>query len=151
MVLIGVLVAVVFGAIAAMVLQWISSWVGVVILLLITACIHVVHRVGTFLMIDDGNLRFGCFPRPQDAVPFGRIKSIRLEELPDDQRLTRPWGCLMDPKSSKVTVVDANQSAHAIVLALRDGRTVKVGVGDNVPGAEDFIDVVRKQHRGIRG
>lgn len=151
MVLIGVSVAVVVGAIVAMALQWISSWTGVVILLLIAACIHVVHRVGTFLMIDDGNLKFGCFPRPQDAVPLGRIKSVRIEKLPAHQRVTRPWGSLTDPNDEKVSVFDANQSTHAIALALKDGRTVKVGVGENMPGAEDFINVVRKKHRGIRG
>lgn len=149
--LIAAMVAVVIAILAAMATQALNTWIGIALMLAVAVVINLIHRIGTFLMIDEQGLNFGGYPRPQDTVPLSQVKSVRVEELPAHQRIRKPWGSLVDPQHPNTTVVDANQSRRAVVLALRDGRTVKIGVGTNGPGAEDFVANLRRQRRGIRG
>lgn len=143
----GLLVAVVLlvvAVIAGMATTALPTWLGIVLLLAIAVLVTFIHRIGTFLIVDDDVLRFGRYPHPQDEVPLSRIKSARVEELPQSERTSRPWG-------TSGSVVDVNGSSHAIALSLLDGRTIKVGVGPHRPSAEDFVANLREQHRSIRG
>lgn len=138
--LIGVVVALVLGVLAAMATQALNTWLGVALMLIAAVVINMIHRLGTFMMVDSEGLHYGAFPRPQDVVALRDVKRIAVEELPANHRMTRPWG---SAAHGDVAVVDANQSTRAVVLKLRDGRTVKVGVGKKVMDAEAFVEAVR--------
>ena len=148
--LIGVMVAVVIGILAAMALQTLNTWIGIVLMLLVAVVIQLIHRLGTFMMVDSEGLHFGAFPRPQDVVDLRDVKRIAVEELPAGERIDRPWG---STNEGGVSVVDANRSTRTVVLKLRDGRTVKVGTGNQVMKAEAFVETVRPMigRKGKRG
>ncbi|GAA1174689.1 hypothetical protein [Corynebacterium glaucum] len=149
--LIGLVVLAVLGVLAAMATQRLNTWIGIATMLGFAVLINLIHRIGTFLMVDADGLHFGMFPRPNDIIPLQHIKEVRVEELPAHHRVKRPFGSFADPDKTTVSVVDANSSTRAVVLKTRDGRTIKVGVGDNGPAAETFVKSLRKQRRGIRG
>lgn len=144
------MVAVVIGILAAMATQTLNTWIGIALMLLVAVVINLIHRLGTFMMVDAEGLHFGAYPRPQDVVALRDIKRITVEELPAEERITRPWGSASE---GGVSVVDANQSTRAVVLKLRDGRTVKVGAGNQVMKAQEFVDTVRPMvgRKGKRG
>lgn len=142
--MLSVVALIAVGVIAGMATGEIYTWIGILLLLVIAAGTTVVHRIGTFVMVSGDTLRFGRYPHPQDEVPLSRIKSARVEELPQSERTSRPWG-------ASGSVVDVNGSSHAIALSLLDGRTIKVGVGPHRLSAEDFVATLREQHRSIRG
>lgn len=138
--LIGAMVAAVLGVLAAMATQTLNTWVGIALMLVAAMVINMIHRLGTFMMVDNDGLHFGAFPRPQDVVALRDVKHFAVEELAEAERISRPWGSTME---GGVSVVDANQSSKAVVLKLRDGRTVKVGVGAKVMDAEAFVETVK--------
>lgn len=148
--LIVLMVAVVFGILAAMATQHLNTWIGIVLMLLIAIVINMIHRLGTFMMVDEGGLHFGAFPRPQDVVPLRDVKRIGVADLPSNERITSPWGSTMH---GHVSVVDANQSTRAIVLELRDGRTVKIGTGNQSMRAQEFVETLKPMigRKGKRG
>lgn len=149
--MIGLFILAAFGVLAAMTTQALNTWIGIAFLLALAVLINLTHRIGTFLMIDGSELRFGAFPRPSDNLALQQIKTARVEDLPTHQRVARPWGSFIDPKSPKTSVIDANTSTRAVVLTTRDGRTIKIGVGDKGAQAEAFVQTLRSQRRGIRG
>lgn len=139
------------GVIAGMATGEIYTWIGILLLLVIAAATTVVHRIGTFVMVAGDTLRFGRYPHPQDQVPLRRVASARVEELPEQHRVSRPLGAFFDAEDSTTSVVDVNGSVAAIVLTFADGRTVKIGTGPHRANAEEFVAALRKTHRGIRG
>ncbi len=148
--LIALMVAVVLGILAAMATQHLNTWVGIALMLAVAVVINMIHRLGTFLMVDDDGLHYGAFPRPQDVVALRDVKRVGVEELPQAERIAGPFGSSL---SGQVSVVDANQSTRAVVMYLRDGRTVKIGVGNQVMKAEAFVETLKPMigRKGKRG
>ena len=147
--LLGALVLIAGGVIGLMATQGLPTVIGILLLLVVAVVTTVVHRIGTFLHVDGDVLRFGRYPRPQDEILLTRIKGASVEDLPADERVTKPWGTLALDAST--TLVDVNRSTRAVVLSFHDGRTVKIGVGSHSPSAEDFVAGLREQNRSIHG
>lgn len=149
--MLSVVALIAVGVIAGMAKGEIYTWIGILLLLVIAAGTTVVHRIGTFVMVSGDTLRFGRYPHPQDEVPVRNLTAVRVEELPENHRASRPLGAFFAPDDPATSVIDVNGSAHAIVLSLSNGRTVKIGTGPHRATAEKFAAALRKKHRGIRG
>lgn len=149
--MLSVVALIAVGVIAGMATGEIYTWVGILLLLVIAAGTTVVHRIGTFVIVSGDTLRFGRYPHSQYEVPVRNLVAVRVEELPENHRARRPLGALFAPDDPAISVIDVNGSAHAVVLSLSSGRTVKIGTGPHRATAEKFAAALRKKHRGIRG
>lgn len=149
--LLCVVALVAVGVVAGMATGGVYTWIGILLLLVIAAATTMVHRIGTFLMVSGDTLRFGRYPHPQDEVPVRNLTAVRVEELPEHHRASRPLGAFFAPDDPATSVIDVNGSAYAIVLSLIDGRTVKIGTGPHRAAAEEFVATLRTNHRGICG
>lgn len=149
--MLSVVALIAVGVIAGMATGEIYTWIGILLLLVIAAGTTVVHRIGAFVMVSGDTLRFGRYPHPQDEVPVRNLIAVRVEELPEHHRASRPLGALFAPDDPATSIIDVNGSTHAIVVSLIDGRTVKIGTGPHRATAEEFAATLRTKHRGIRG
>lgn len=149
--LLCVVALVAVGVVAGMATGGVYTWIGILLLLVIAAATTVVHRIGTFVMVSGDTLRFGRYPHPQHEVPLSHVASVRVEELPEHHRTSRPFGALTDAADPTTSVIDVNGSAHVVTLSLTNGRTVKIGTGSHRAAAEEFVAELRKKHRVIRG